>query len=104
MTQQRTERKKGGFTMVELIVTLVIMGILFAIAVPNLTGYIHLSQFRKNESYAKTMYLSAESSLTYYRTGGEWETFSRKVKREGTLDRRYDTDNDRFGRIYGIRL
>ena len=38
MTQQRTERKKGGFTMVELIVTLVIMGILFAIAVPNLTG------------------------------------------------------------------
>ena len=104
MTQQRTERKKGGFTMVELIVTLVIMGILFAIAVPNLTGYIHLSQFRKNESYAKTMYLSAESSLTYYRTGGEWETFSRKVKREGALDRRYDTNNDRFGRIYGIRL
>ena len=104
MTQQCTERKKGGFTMVELIVTLVIMGILFAIAVPNLTGYIHLSQFRKNESYAKTMYLSAESSLTYYRTGGEWETFSRKVKREGTLDRRYDTNDDRFGRIYGIRL
>ena len=104
MTQQRAERKKGGFTMVELIVTLVIMGILFAIAVPNLTGYIHLSQFRKNESYAKTMYLSAESSLTYYRTGGEWETFSRKVKSEGALNRRYDTNDDRFGRIYGIRL
>lgn len=104
MTQQRTERKKGGFTMVELIVTLVIMGILFAIAVPNLTGYIHLSQFRKNESYAKTMYLSAESSLTYYRTGGEWETFSRKVKREGKLDRRYEMDDARYGRIYGICL
>lgn len=104
MTQQRTARKKGGFTMVELIVTLVIMGILFAIAVPNLTGYIHLSQFRKNESYAKTMYLSAESSLTYYRTGGEWETFSRKVQREGTLDRQYDADDKKYGRIYGIRL
>lgn len=101
MTQQRTERKKGGFTMVELIVTLVIMGILFAIAVPNLTGYIHLSQFRKNESYAKTMYLSAESSLTYYRTGGEWETFSRKVKSEGHLNLSYtDTDHE----IYGIRM
>ena len=31
------------------------LSILFAIAVPSLLGYIHLSQFRKNESYAKTM-------------------------------------------------
>ena len=48
----------------------------------ELLGYIHLSQFRKNESYAKTMYLSAESELTYLRTGGEWESFCSKVKKE----------------------
>ena len=70
MTQQRKRCGKGGFTLVELVVTLVILSILFAIAVPSLLGYIHLSQFRKNESYAKTMYLSAESELTYLRTGG----------------------------------
>lgn len=89
-------------------VTLVILSILFAIAVPSLLGYIHLSQFRKNESYAKTMYLSAESELTYLRTGGEWESFCSKVKKEGVLNQSFDeSDEDRkklVGRIYGIRL
>ena len=108
MAQQRKKCGKGGFTLVELVVTLVILSILFAIAVPSLLGYIHLSQFRKNESYAKTMYLSAESELTYLRTGGEWESFCSKVKKEGALNQSFDElDEDRkklVGRIYGIRL
>lgn len=108
MTQQRKKCGKGGFTLVELVVALVILSILFAIAVPSLLGYIHLSQFRKNESYAKTMYLSAESELTYLRTGGEWEPFCSKVKKEGVLNQSFDeSDEDRkklVGRIYGIRL
>lgn len=101
-------RGKGGFTLVELAVTLVILSILFAIAVPNLLGYIHLSQFRRNESCAKTMYLSAESALTYCRTGGEWESFCRRVKDEGVLNRSFDeADGEQkklSDRIYGIRL
>lgn len=108
MTKWRRKGRKGGFTLVELAVTLVVLSILFAIAVPNLLGYIHLSQFRRNESCAKTMYLSAESALTYCRTGGEWESFCRRVKDEGVLNRSFDeADGEQkklSGRIYGIRL
>lgn len=108
MKKDGKRRGKGGITLVELAVTLVILSILFAIAVPNLLGYIHLSQFRRNESCAKTMYLSAESALTYCRTGGEWESFCRRVKDEGVLNRSFDeADGEQkklSGRIYGIRL
>ncbi len=38
--QQKRHSKKGGFTLVELIVVLVILAILAALLIPALTGYI----------------------------------------------------------------
>ncbi len=82
-------------------VVLGIMAILFGIAIPGLSAYIHLSQFRRNDSYAKTMYLAAESSLTYHRTGGDWEDLALDIEQQGTQS---FPDGDEKQSIYALRL
>ena len=74
---------KKGFTLTELVVVLVILSIITAIAVPFAMKYIKLAEFRENESNAKTIYLAAESELTWYRTSGKWKDFRKAVIREG---------------------
>lgn len=45
--QQKRRSKKGGFTLVELIVVLVILAILAALLIPALTGYIDKANEKK---------------------------------------------------------
>lgn len=45
--QQKRRSKKGGFTLVELIVVLVILAILAALLIPALTGYIDKAKEKK---------------------------------------------------------
>ena len=42
-----------------------------------------MAEFRKNEENAKTVYLAAESKLTYYRSSGQWEEFKKEVMSQG---------------------
>ena len=99
-------RDDRGFTLVELMVVLAILGILLAAAVPSLTAYLHLAQFRQNESYAKNIYLSAESTLTYYRGSGQWDGFARQLKAKGVQVGKRDTrlKPELRDRLYAIRL
>ena len=99
-------RDRRGFTLVELMVVLTILGILLAAAVPSLTAYLHLAQFRRNESYAKSIYLSAESTLTYYRGSGRWDSFARQLKAKGMKVSQLDSrlKPELRDRLYAIRL
>ena len=45
--QQKRRSRKGGFTLVELIVVLVILAILAALLIPALTGYINKAKEKK---------------------------------------------------------
>lgn len=82
MKASRADRK-GGFTLVELMVVLAIQGVLIAIAAPNLTAYLHHAQFQRNEAYARTIYLGTEASLAHIRTTGEWEAFKKDLLTAG---------------------
>ncbi|MEG2256664.1 MAG: prepilin-type N-terminal cleavage/methylation domain-containing protein [Lachnospiraceae bacterium] len=79
-------RERKGFTLVELMVTLVIIGIILAIAVPSLMNYIRNSRFQQNNSYAETVYYAAQSSLNHYKANGQLDEFRKAcVKKNGAI-------------------
>lgn len=56
---KRTPRSRGGFTLVELIVVLVILGVLVAFAVPALTGYIDSAKEKQAVSETQACVMTA---------------------------------------------
>lgn len=69
--QQKRRSKKGGFTLVELIVVLVILAILAALLIPALTGYINkakeknvIAETRQIVMAAQTIYDEAYGAKT----------------------------------------
>ncbi|MEG0330566.1 MAG: prepilin-type N-terminal cleavage/methylation domain-containing protein, partial [Longicatena sp.] len=53
------KKNKKGFTLVEIIVVLVIMGILLAIAVPSVMGYVNKANEQKYIAQARNGFLGA---------------------------------------------
>lgn len=63
-------RKKKGFTLIELIVVLVIMAILAAAAIPTVMGYIDNSRRASYLANMRAILQAAETTLTEARANG----------------------------------
>lgn len=59
--QQKRRSKKGGFTLVELIVVLVILAILAALLIPALTGYIDRAKEKSIIAETRQIVMAAQT-------------------------------------------
>lgn len=78
------KNRKKGFTLVELMVVLVITAILAALVGGGLIAYTRLARFEKNEANARTLFQTAQISLTRMETAGELDAFRDKVTKSGS--------------------
>ena len=64
--QQKRRSKKGGFTLVELIVVLVILAILAALLIPALTGYIDKAKQKRIVAETRQVVMAAQTLYDEY--------------------------------------
>ena len=86
------KNKKKGFTLVELMVVLAITAILAALIGGGLIAYTRLARFEKNEANARTLFQTAQISLTRMETAGELDAFRRQVMEEGDTGDHFQND------------
>lgn len=86
------KNKKKGFTLVELMVVLAITAILAALVGGGLIAYTRLARFEKNEANARTLFQTAQISLTRMETAGELDAFRQQVMEEGSTGDHFQND------------
>lgn len=89
---KNTKSKKKGFTLVELMVALAITAILAALVGGGLIAYTRLARFEKNEANARTLFQTAQISLTRMETAGELDAFRQQVMEEGSTGDHFQND------------
>lgn len=89
---KNTKNKKKGFTLVELMVVLAITAILAVLVGGGLIAYTRLARFEKNEANARTLFQTAQISLTRMETAGELDAFRRQVMEEGSTGDHFQND------------
>ncbi len=85
-------KRRTGFTMMEMMITLAIMTILFGLAVPAVAQIQKNLELARLNSYAKDVYLAAQSRLTSMKATGELNQLLEDLRDDGVKDCSYLTD------------
>lgn len=72
----------NGFTLVEMIVTFAVLGILLAVSVMSLVAWQDWADFNRENEYAETLFLAAQNQLSEYSANGTLSDFSDRAYNE----------------------
>lgn len=70
MCNSDKKKRNNGFTLVEMIVTMMLLSILLTVSVMSLLAWQDWSDFRQSNEYAETMFLAAQNQLSEYNSNG----------------------------------
>ena len=96
--QQKRRSKKGGFTLVELIVVLVILAILAALLIPALTGYIDRAKEKSAQTITDEVYGAHTDVAAANLKMSEVQKLS-----EVTITKSSDTINVKDGKVVYVK-
>lgn len=99
-TQERRCRSNRGFTLVEMIVTMMLLSILLTISVMGLLAWQDWSDFNQANEYAETMFLSAQNQLSEYNANGTLEDFAKQTKNYSPAGVKLDSIYYEEGKAY----
>ena len=89
----KRKQNNAGFTLVEMIVVLIVLGILASAAVYGIISYINLTRYNTNQENAESVYQSVQASLNHMSENGTLESWAKNLSETiGTADE-YDSNN-----------
>ncbi len=71
MRNKKGQDGDGGFTLVELVVSFVIMLMLVTLSVAGVLAYQDYADYKRQNSYAQTLFSAAQTKLTGYSVRGQ---------------------------------
>ena len=92
---KQLKANKKGFTLIEMIVVIAIIGVLAAILVPSMSGYISQAKESKKQANARTVYTAAQAAVTGLEAKDSVE--AKTYYSDPTGDK--DTNDDLFNKI-----